>query len=225
MFDAPRAHPGSVVNLSWRKISLVATLSGLLALALGSGVNLYATVLTLGLSVRFGWIGGLPPEFSALGHTWILALAGTLYALEFIADKVPFITPIWDAIHTFIRPLGAALLASQAASELDPAFQAAAMLLSGSVALAAHSGKMGVRLAAHTVPDPVTHSAISIAEDFGVVSVLVLAWQYPLVALPILIGLLVLTVFLLRLFYRTIKRRYARIREWFTGGQQRPEAL
>jgi len=186
-----------------------------LALALGSGVNLYATVLTLGLAVRFGWISGLPPDLGVLGHPLILTLAGTLYAVEFIADKVPFITPIWDGVHTFIRPLGAALLASQAASELDPVVRAAAVLMSGSVALATHSGKMGARLAAHTIPDPLTHSAISIAEDFGVVSLLVLAWQHPLLALPVVIGLLLVVVFLLRLFYRTLKPHFLRIRSWF----------
>ena len=201
------------------------TLAGLLALALGSGVNLYATVLTLGLGVRFGWISGLPPDLRVLGHPYILALAGTLYTVEFIADKVPFITPFWDAVHTFIRPLGAALLASQAASELDPVVRVAAVLMGGSVALAAHSGKMGVRLAAHTVPDPVTHSAISIAEDFGVVSVLVLAWQHPLIALPILLGVLLAIAFLLRVLYRTLKPRLLRTHRWLARGQHRPDVV
>jgi hypothetical protein len=203
----------------------VPTLAGLLALALGSGVNLYATALTLGLSARFGWISGLPPELGVLGHPLLLTLAGTLYAVEFIADKVPFITPVWDAIHTFIRPLGAALLASQAAAELDPVVRVAAVLLSGSVALAAHSGKMGARLAAHSVPDPVTHSAISIAEDFGVVSVLVLAWQHPLIALPVLIVVLLGLALLLRVFYRAIKGHFVRIRGWFLRAQGRPDVV
>jgi hypothetical protein len=183
----------------------VPTFSGILGVALASGVNLYATVLTLGLGIRYGWISGLPPELSVLGHPAILAIAGVLYAAEFIADKVPFFTPFWDAIHTFIRPLGAALLAAQAGSKLDPAVRIAAILLSGTVALATHSTKMGARLAAHTVPDPLTHSAISIGEDVGVVSVLVLAWSHPLIALPVLLALLIAAVFLLRLFYRTIK--------------------
>ncbi len=191
------------------------TLAGLLALALGSGINLYATALTLGLCMRFGWIDGLPTEFSVLAHPVILTLAGVLYALEFIADKVPFITPVWDAIHTFIRPVGAAVLASQAVAELDPLVRAGAILMSGSVALATHSGKMGARLAAHTVPDPVTHSAISIAEDFGVVGVLVLAWQHPLVALPILIAILLVIALLLRLFYRTLKAQWTRTRTYW----------
>lgn len=184
----------------------------MLAIALASGVNLYATVLTLGLCIRFGWISGMPPELSVLGHPVILTIAGVMYAAEFVADKVPFFTPFWDAVHTFIRPLGAAVIAAQAGAHFDPLIRTAAVLLSGSVALAVHSTKMSGRLAAHAVPDPVTHSAISIGEDVGVVGLLVLAWSHPLVALPICLGLLLLVVFLLRILYRTLQK----IPAWFS---------
>ncbi|MCU1258817.1 MAG: hypothetical protein JWO80_1702 [Bryobacterales bacterium] len=199
------------------------TFSGILGVALASGVNLYATVLTLGLGIRYGWISGLPPELSVLGHPVILAIAGVLYAAEFVADKVPFFTPFWDAIHTFIRPLGAALLAAQAGSHLDPVARTAAVLLSGSIALATHSTKMGARLAAHTVPEPMTHSLISIGEDVGVVSLLVLAWSHPLIAIPVLLAVFVAAGFLLRLFYRTVTGMPRWIRSRFAGRANRGE--
>ena len=188
------------------------TLSGLLALAVGSGINLYATILTVGLSIRFGWLSGMPDELHVLAQTWVLALAGAMYAAEFIADKIPFFTPIWDGFHTFIRPLGAALLAAQATSHLSPEARIAAVLLSGTVALGTHSAKMGARLAAHTVPDPITHSAISIGEDVGVVALVSLGWQHPWIALPLLVGLLVLLVLLIRVIVQTIRRIPRRVR-------------
>ncbi|WP_051669403.1 DUF4126 domain-containing protein [Bryobacter aggregatus] len=162
-------------------------LSGILALGVASGLNLYATVLTLGIAQHFGWIHGLPAGLEVLSHPWVLGVAALLYALEFIADKVPGFTPLWDSLHTFIRPVGGALLAMGAVGNLDPKMQTIAMLVGGSVALGTHATKMGTRLAAHVLPDPVTHSAMSVAEDFGVVGILVLAYNYPWVALPILL--------------------------------------
>ncbi len=182
---------------------------------MASGINLYATILTLGLSMRFGWLTGLPEELHVLAHPLVLAIAGVMYAAEFVADKVPFFTPIWDGIHTFIRPLGAALLAAQATAHLDPAARMAAILLTGSVALGTHSAKMGTRLAAHTVPDPVTHSVISAAEDVGAVGLLILAWQHPAVALPVLLILIIGMVLLIRMILRTLKRVPGRIRSFW----------
>ncbi len=188
------------------------TFSGLLALAVGSGINLYATILTVGLSIRFGWLTNLPDDLRILAHPLVLGVAGFFYAAEFFADKIPFVTPIWDGFHTFIRPLGAALLAAGATAHLTPEARIAAILLSGTVALGTHSAKMGARLAAHTVPDPVTHSVISIAEDVGVVALVTLAWQHPWVALPVLVAALVLLAFLINTIIRTVRRIPGRVR-------------
>ena len=198
---------------------MISSLSGLLALAVGSGINLYATILTVGLCIRFGWATGMPQELHILAHPLVLIAAALLYAAEFVADKVPFFTPIWDGFHTFIRPLGAALLAAQATSHFSPEARLLATLLSGTVALGTHSAKMGARLAAHTVPDPVTHSAISIAEDVSVVALVTLAWQHPWVALPVLVAFLVLLVFLIRTIVRTIRRLPGRVQAlWQRAG-------
>ena len=93
----------------------VAVIANVLGLAIGAGLNLYAAVLVTGLGIHYGWLTRLPAELNVLGHPAVLATAAVLYLAEFVADKVPFLTPFWDGVHTFIRPAGAALLAMGAA--------------------------------------------------------------------------------------------------------------
>ncbi len=120
--------------MDWTSLSLAA------GAASTSGINLYATVLTLGLLDRFHWLE-LPVEWRLLGETWVLILAGVLFVVEFIADKIPWVDSIWDAVHTFIRvPAGAVLMAS-AFANVDPGTRLAAALLGGSLALTTHSAK------------------------------------------------------------------------------------
>jgi hypothetical protein len=189
-------------------------LSSLLGIGVASGLNVYAVALTVGLAQRLGWLHGLPEGLSVLGNPIVLGVAGVLYLAEFVADKVPGFTPIWDGVHTFIRPVGAALLAMGAMGELDPVMKTVAMVVAGSLALGTHATKMGTRLAAHAVPDPVTHSAISMAEDLSVVGLILLAYQYPWVALPVLclvvagIGLMLPFLFrVLAFLLRTLRGR------------------
>ncbi len=186
----------------------------MLGLGLASGINLYAAVLTVGLATRMGWLSNLPAGLEVLSHPVVLGVAGVMYLAEFVADKIPGFTPIWDGVHTFIRPVGGALLAFGATAKLDPMVQAVAVLVGGSVALGAHATKMGTRLAAHAVPDPVTHSAVSVAEDFSVVGLLLLAYNYPWIALPIavtaVVGIAIAIPYLvriLRFFLRTLGGR------------------
>jgi hypothetical protein len=204
----------------------IGTLAGILSLAIGSGINLYAAVLTVGVGIRMGWIRGLPAELDTLANTWVLVVAAIFYSAEFIADKVPFFTPIWDGIHTVIRPVGAAILAVGAASQLDPAVQVFAALGAGTVALGAHSTKMGARLVAHTAPDPVTHSVISVAEDFGVVGLLLLAYNYPWIALGVATAILAVMLMIAPLLFRIIRIAWngfrGRVASWF--GSFQPEA-
>jgi hypothetical protein len=183
----------------------VEALSAILGIAMVSGVNLYAAILTLGLGLRFGWISGLPPELAIVSHPAVLTAAGLFYAAEFVADKIPFFTPIWDGLHTVIRPIGAAMLAFGAASEMSPMAQVAAVLFAGSVALGTHSTKMGVRLLAHSAPEPASHSLLSLAEDIGVVALLLLAYQHPYIALPVLGALLVAMMMVLPLLLRILR--------------------
>ncbi|BDU70369.1 hypothetical protein GETHOR_24700 [Geothrix oryzae] len=180
------------------------TLAAILGLSTVSGINLYLTVLLVGAGQRFGWIHGLPADLTILSHPVVLAVAGLLFLLEFLADKVPFVTPVWDGLHTFIRPLGGALLALGAAGELHPVAKVVALLAGGTIALGTHGSKMGVRLLAHTAPEPASHSILSVAEDVGVAALLALAYSHPALALPVLGAVLVATAFLLPLLLRAL---------------------
>ena len=179
-------------------------LSSLLGIGVASGLNVYAVVLTVDLAQRLGWLHGLPEGLSVLGNPIVLSVAAVFYLAEFVADKVPGFTPIWDGVHTFIRPVGAALLAMGAMGDLDPVMKTVAMVVAGSLALGTHATKMGTRLAAHAVPDPVTHSVISMAEDVSVVGLILLAYNYPMIALPVL-GVIVVGIgFMLPFLFRVL---------------------
>jgi len=179
-------------------------LSSLLGIGVASGLNVYAVVLTVGVAQRLGWLHGLPEGLSVLGHPIVLVVAAVFYLAEFVADKIPGFTPIWDGVHTFIRPVGAALLAMGAMGDLDPVMKTVAMVVAGSLALGTHATKMGTRLAAHAVPDPVTHSVISMAEDVSVVGLILLAYNYPMIALPVL-GVIVVGIgFMLPFLFRVL---------------------
>ena len=141
------------------------------ALGLGflAGIRLYGTVLAVGLAVRFGLIQ-LPAQLSQLhilADNRVLAVAGVAFLAEFFADKVPWVDSTWDAIHTFIRPIGAAVLGATAVWHADPATQMAVALLSGGVALAGHSAKAATRYAVNHSPEPFSNIALSLAGDLA----------------------------------------------------------
>lgn len=132
-----------------------------------AGIRLYATVLLIGLVVRFHWIA-LPPTFahlSVLGNKWVLAAAAAGATFEFLADKIPWVDSLWDAIHTVIRPAGAILLGATAASGEDPVTRVVIALLCGGVAFSGHSSKAATRLLANHFPEPFTNLALSFAGD------------------------------------------------------------
>ncbi len=181
------------------------TLISSLGLSFASGVNLYATILVVGLAQRYGLVDNLPGALQAFANPWILGIAGVLYAVEFLVDKFPFVATVWDAIHTLIRPLGGALIALAAAHEMSPMGQAAAMLIGGSVAFGTHSTKAGFRMLANTAPEPATHSAISIAEDLGVFGLAVLALTYPWIALGFIVVAAAAFAYLAPTIWRTLR--------------------
>lgn len=202
-------------------------LSHVLGLAIGAGLNLYAAVLVTGLGIRFGWVTNLPGELSVLADPWILGAAGILYVAEFVADKIPGFTPFWDGVHTLIRPAGAALLALSATATMSPTVKVLAVLAAGTVALGTHTSKMGARLVAHTTPDPVTHSAISLAEDFGVAALLALAFAYPWIAVPVMLaivaGIAMFLPMLLRIARFLLAGMQGRVLSWIDSAPRSPE--
>ncbi|MBI1356246.1 MAG: DUF4126 family protein [Acidobacteria bacterium] len=181
------------------------TLIGALGLSFASGINLYATVLVIGLAQRFEWFSFLPEQLRVLSDPVVLWVAGILYALEFFADKVPFVATVWDGFHTFIRPTGAALLSMGMAEQMGPGAQVAAFLIGGSVALGSHATKAGARAMALTAPEPVTHSLISVAEDVGAIGLTALVFTHPWIAFGVVATLLAVMAFVTPLLFRTLR--------------------
>jgi len=187
-----------------------------LGLALGagfsSGLNLYATVATLGLLQRFGVIH-LPPGLKGLSHPWVLGTAVALYLLEFFADKIPFVDTVWDAIHTFIRPPAAALLAFAAAGAAPPEWRWGAALIAGGVALTSHGTKASARAAVNTSPEPFSNWILSFGEDLLAVWLTWMATAHPVATTIIVVALLTLSIFLLYHLFRFARRAFRRLLE------------
>jgi Domain of unknown function (DUF4126) len=185
-----------------------------LGLALGagfsSGLNLYATVATLGLLQRLGVLH-LPPGLLVLSHPWVLGIAIALYLLEFFADKIPYFDTIWDAIHTFIRPPAAALLAFAAAGGAAPEWRWGAALIAGGVALTAHGAKASTRAAVNTSPEPFSNWALSFGEDVLAVWLTWMAATHPVATTIIVAALLALSAFLLYRLFRFARRAFQRL--------------
>ena len=174
-----------------------------------SGVNAYATVLLLGLLGRFADFDAVP---AGLERTDVLIAAAALYAIEFVADKIPYVDSTWDTVHTVIRPtIGTVigLLVAGDAASLDQAVLAAT---GGITALVSHLVKAGLRLAVNTSPEPVSNIGVSLVEDFSVAGVVALALSAPWVAAGIAAALLVTGVALVVLLAKRIRQARARWR-------------
>jgi hypothetical protein len=191
-----------------------------LTLALGSawtsGINLYATVTVLGLLQKFGSIK-LPGGLDVLDNWWIIGVAGFLYAIEFVADKVPYVDSVWDVIHTFIRVPAGAVVAFAATNEMDASMMIIATLLGGGLALSSHGTKAALRAGANLSPEPVSNWILSIVEDILAIVGTILA-----VFAPILIAI-VLIIFLIFFFwfapkvFRAIGKLIRGVRSLFRG--------
>lgn len=184
------------------------TLGRSLGLSFTAGINLYATVIVLGLASRYAWID-LPPGFEAFDNDWVLGVAVVLYLIEFLADKVPWVDTAWDTVHTLIRPLGGAIVAVAALGESAPTMQIVAALLGGSVAATTHAAKAGARVTVNASPEPVSNSIVSLAEDAFVFFLAGLAIVLPLAAAGLAI---VLLAAILYAGARLVRRRRARPR-------------
>ena len=169
-----------------------------------SGLNLYATVATLGVLQRFGVIH-LPAPLAIVAHPIVLGAAIALYVIEFLADKIPFVDTVWDTIHTFIRPPAAAVIAYGAAAAAPPEWRWAAALLAGGVALTSHSTKASTRAAVNTVPEPFSNWALSIGEDLLAVWLTWFTTIHPIATIVIVVALLVLCVVLLHYLFRFVR--------------------
>jgi hypothetical protein len=175
------------------------------AASFAAGLNIYATVLTLGLLARTQWVA-LPPGLDSLGHTWVLVVCGIMFAIEFVADKIPGFDVIWNALHTVVRIPVAALVAYHASSQLSPQMQVLATAIGASVALAAHGSKTALRAAVTPSPEPVSNIALSTSEDAAAIGLTWFATHHPMVAASIAVICLVAAVFAARALLRAIQK-------------------
>ncbi len=194
-------------------MSPLETLGFALGTSFASGLNLYATVAAAGLFQRFG-IVTLPEPLQVLANPVVLGVALTLFLVEFVADKIPYVDSAWDALHTFIRPPAAALLSYSAfAGEGVPEeWKLAAALLAGSVALTSHGAKASTRAAANASPEPVSNWTLSLLEDGVAVFLAWMAAEHPLLTAAVVVVLVIVAVFVIWKLYGYLKAGLSKLK-------------
>jgi Domain of unknown function (DUF4126) len=181
-----------------------------------SGFNLYATVLTLGLLQRFHLVQ-LPGDLDFLSRWWVIGVAAVLYFVEFLADKIPVVDSVWDAIHTFIRVPAGAVLAASAFAHFDPAVRAAALLAGGTLALGSHGTKASVRMTANASPEPFSNILLSTAEDIFTIGLAAVTAFHPVVILVIILVFILLLAWLGPKVLRAIRNMLRQIGDMVGG--------
>lgn len=189
------------------------------AAAFAAGLNLYLIVAALGLSSRIGLIPALPPGLKGLENAIVVASAIALYIVEFIVDKIPHADSVWDAAHTIIRPLGAALLTFLALEAAPLGYQLAGSAFAGLVALASHGTKAGLRLLLNTAPSRTRNTVVSMGEDLCAAALAAIAMLYPVAALIVAAAAAVLLLLLGPRLWRVVglgmRAVGARLRSFF----------
>ena len=163
-----------------------------------AGWRLYLVTLITGLGMKFGWVA-LPDQLEALdvlANNWVIGIAAIGTFAEFFADKIAWVDSAWDSIHSFIRPLGGALLSLAIVDSADPAWQVGSFLLGGGAALIAHAGKAGARTLVNASPEPFSNVLVSTGEDIATGGLLALAIANPIAAALIALGLVLLSLWL-----------------------------
>ncbi len=174
-----------------------------------SGISIYLTVALLGISGRMGWID-LPGDMSTLSHLLVIIIALAVFAVEFVADKVPYVDSVWDSVHTFIRPLGAAGLGVLAGVDQGPIAQTLYAVLTGTIALDMHAVKATSRLAINTSPEPFSNIAASFTENASVIFIFWFFIKHPVWACLLIILFLFLSFLFLRMMWRFVRKLFKR---------------
>jgi Domain of unknown function (DUF4126) len=189
-----------------------------------AGLNVYATVATLGILAHTSWLT-LPPALDPLSSWYVIGAAAALFLIEFVADKIPAFDLIWNALHTFVRVPVAALLAYGATTQLSPGKQLLSALLASGIALAAHSSKTAVRASVTPSPEPVSNIALSLGEDVVAVGLTWFAVAHPYIAAAIVVVALLLIALLLRYIWRALKRNFQGAKRQFDSwlGESGPD--
>jgi hypothetical protein len=173
-----------------------------------AGWRLYLVTLITGLAMKFNWIA-LPDHLQmldVLANNWVIGIAAVGTFMEFFADKIAIVDSAWDAVHSFIRPLGGALLSLAIVDSADPAWQVGSFLLGGGAALMAHAGKAGARTLVNASPEPLSNVIVSTGEDVATGGLLALAIANPIAAALIAFGLVLLSLWLVFAARRALRR-------------------
>lgn len=178
------------------------------SVSLLAGWRLYLVVFATGIAMKFGWLA-MPDQLrvlDVLASNWIIGIAGVGALAEFFADKIAWVDSAWDAVHSFIRPLGGAMLSLAIVDSADPSWQVASFLLGGGAAFMAHAGKAGARTLVNTSPEPFSNIAVSTAEDVATGGLFALAIANPIAAALIAVILVLLSLWLVLAARRALKR-------------------
>lgn len=188
-------------------MEILASLGRTMGFSFAAGINLYATVAILGLASRYQWVS-LPAQFRAFDNDLVIGAALVLYAVEFVADKIPWFDSVWDTVHTAIRPVGGAVIAVATLGEASPTTEVMTALLGGTLAAGSHFSKAGTRAIANTSPEPFSNWFLSLAEDAFVVGLGVLALKYPVAAAAVVVAGVIVIVIFATVLIRAIRRRW-----------------
>jgi len=191
----------------------------IIATSFAAGLNVYATVATLGLLHRTGVIM-LPAPLDPVSSWLVIGICTVMFTLEFFADKVPAFDLLWNALHTFVRVPVGAYLAYGAATPLSPGWQMAAAALGGLIAFAAHSGKTAVRAAVTPSPEPLSNIGLSLAEDAVAIFLTWFATAHPFIAAAIVLVLLAVLIVIARWVLRALRSLYRAAFGGTTAGQR-----
>ncbi|MEP6921802.1 MAG: DUF4126 domain-containing protein [bacterium] len=195
-------------------MNLISTLAIAMGAGWVSGINLYAAVATLGLLGRFAHLR-LPGELDALTSWWIIGIALALYIVEFVADKVPYVDNLWDAIHTFIRVPAGAVLAATAFGDFDRSIQVVAFLLGGGLALSAHGTKATARAAINLSPEPVSNFVVSLTEDVVAIGSILLSIFAPIILILLVLTFLGVSIVIVPRIIKALKGMMLNVRNVF----------
>ena len=196
-------------------MNLISTIAISMGASWVAGINLYATVATLGLLGRFAHLK-LPGDLDVVTNWWVIGVALFLFVIEFVADKVQLVDSVWDIVHTFIRIPAGAVLAATAFGDFDKSVQVIALLLGGGLALSSHGTKAAARALINTSPEPVSNIVVSLAEDVLAVTTVVLSVFLPVVVFLIVAAGLIFSFWLLPRIVRFFRKVYLRIRGFFS---------
>jgi hypothetical protein len=188
-------------------VEILATLGRTMGFSFAAGINLYATVAILGLAKRYGWVA-LPEQFQVFDNDIVIGVALVLYVIEFVADKVPWVDSIWDAVHTVIRPVGGAVIAVTTLGDASPTMQGLIALMGGSLAAGSHLTKAGTRVAVNTSPEPFSNWILSFGGDAFVIGLASLALAYPVAAALVVMVCVVLMLVFAMWIVRALRRRW-----------------